>query len=255
MRAMRAGPSVPRQLGGVEEELAMRVQKLVALLALTFVATIEASAQAIDGTVVLADRKSPAANARVWLMGSRNHIVDTARTNDRGRFHLSAPDAGRYSLVIRRIGYAPEHTDKLEFASGSVRTDTIITRSARVMKPIAVEVSRDTRRFYGMDVRQVGSRYINPEQVDKLRPGASDVSDLIRRVALPGVQVRLLPGGANCVETRALRGCAPVYLDGMPLGTELPWLSATDIDAMVVLRSLDGALVGYSGAVLLYTSR
>jgi len=189
------------------------------------------------------------------LMGSRDRIIDTTRTTERGHFHLSAPDAGQYSLVIRRIGYAPEHTDKIEFQTGSVRTDTIITRSARVMKPIAVEVSRDTRRYYGMDVRQLGSRYIGPEQMDKIRPGASDVSDLIRSAALPGVLIRLLPGGRNCVETRALRGCAPVYLDGMPVGVELPWLSANEVDAMVVLRSVDGALVGYSGAVMLYTSR
>lgn len=233
----------------------MRIVGLVALAALTFAGTIEASAQAIDGTVMLADRKTPAANARVWLMGARDRIIDTARTTDRGRFHLAAPDAGRYSLMIRRIGYAPEHTDKLEFESGIVRTDTIVTRSARVMKPIAVEVSRDTRRYYGMDVRQLGSRYIGPEQMDKLRPGASDVSDLIRRAALPGVIIRLLPGGRECVETRALRGCAPVYLDGMSLGSELPWLSANEVDAMVVLRSVDGALVGHSGAVLLYSSR
>ena len=233
----------------------MRIHGVVALAALTLAGTIEAGAQAIDGTVLLADRTTPAANARVWLMGSRNRIIDTTRTTDRGHFHLAAPDAGQYSLVIRRIGYAPEHTDRIDFQPGVVRTDTIITRSARVMKPIAVEVSRDTRRYYGMDVRQLGSRYIGPEQVDKIRPGASDVSDLIRRAALPGVIVRLLPGGRECVETRALRGCAPVYLDGMPLGAEWPWLSASEVDAMVVLRSVDGALVGHSGAVLLYSSR
>ena len=233
----------------------MRIHGVVALAALTLAGTIEAGAQAIDGTVLLADRTTPAANARVWLMGSRNRIIDTTRTTDRGHFHLAAPDAGQYSLVIRRIGYAPEHTDRIDFQPGVVRTDTIITRSARVMKPIAVEVSRDTRRYYGMDVRQLGSRYIGPEQVDKIRPGASDVSDLIRRAALPGVIVRLLPGGRECVETRALRGCAPVYLDGMSLGAELPWLSANEVDAMVVLRSVDGALVGHSGAVLLYSSR
>jgi len=233
----------------------MRLHTWTALTALSLAGSIQASAQAIDGTVVLADRKTPASNARVWLMGSRNRIIDTTRTTDQGRFHLAAPGAGEYSLVIRRMGYAPEHTDKLDFASGAVRTDTIITRSPRVMKPIAVEVSRDTRRYYGMDVRQLGSRYIGPESVDKLRPGASDVSDLIQRAALPGVIVRLLPSGTNCVETRALRGCAPVFLDGMPVGVELPWLSASEIDAMVVLRSVDGALVGHSGAVLLYSSR
>src|SRR5262245_51123924 len=52
-------------------------------------------AQSFHGTLRLDDRTSPAPNARVWLATSTGATVDTARSNDRGEFVLTAPHAGR----------------------------------------------------------------------------------------------------------------------------------------------------------------
>lgn len=231
----------------------MRRLIVVAVLSLMSGAA-PAAAQTFEGVVGLADRKSPAVGARVWLM-QNNRVVDTARTDASGAFRLVAPKAGEYSLLIRRLGYAPEHTDDLFLADGQVRRDTIFTLSERVMQPVVVEVSRDARRYFQMDVRQIGSRYIGPDRLDQIRTGANNAVDLIRRAAPAGVIVRSDLRSGTCIETRIQRGCAPVFLDGMPLGTDVPYLSADEITAIVVLRSLDGSFVGRSGAVMLYTGR
>jgi hypothetical protein len=235
------------------------LMRCVRILGVSFLAAVGIArvlgAQSFHGRLRLNDRTTPAPNARVWLATPQGATVDTARSNDRGEFVLTAPHGGRYHLVVRRLGYTPEHTDDFTLGDDELRRDDVILLSTRVLPTVDVSVGRETRRWFGLDPRALGSRFIRPEQVDRLRATTIDVADLLRHSALAGVSVIGVEFGERCVQTRTLLGCAAVYLDGMYLGNTLPPLSSDEVESLVVVRPLDSVLVGGNGAVMIFTGR
>jgi hypothetical protein len=185
----------------------------------------------------------------------RGLAVDTARSNDRGQFTLTAPGPGRYRLVVRRLGYTPEHTDAFELEPGEVYEEDVILLSTSVLPTVEVAVGRETRRWFGIDPRALGARFLRPEDIDRMRPMTLDVGDLVRHASLAGVNVQHAGPGEECVQTRVMLGCADVYVDGMLYGTVLPPMSSSEVETMVVLRPLDGVMVGGNGAVMIFTQR
>jgi hypothetical protein len=230
-------------------------RRLATAAALLCIATGGASAQTFRGKLLQADGVTAATNARVWLLNGRGATVDTTRSNDQGRFELRAPRAGEYQIIIRRIGYVPEHTGAIRFSNGEIREEDIRLLSTQVLPTVDVAVSRDIQRVFGLDSRSLGSQFVRPEKVDQLRAFSLESGDLIRHANILGVQIQDYQAGDTCVVVRVFRGCAEIYLDGMHLGQSLPPISATEIDSFVVLKPLDGILVGGNGAVMIFTGR
>ncbi|MBV6522180.1 MAG: hypothetical protein MNPFHGCM_02326 [Gemmatimonadaceae bacterium] len=229
----------------------------VAVAFLAVVASDAMSAQTIRGTLRVSDEDAAAVNARVWLVNRRGVTVDTTRSRDLGRFELKAPFAGEFRVVVRRIGYTPEHTDYIRLREGEVREEVINLLSVRVLPTVEVSVSRDTRRLFGINTNSLGrSQFLRPEQVDRLRPFSLDMTDLLRHANIASVQVRDLGGGDTCVQVRSfLGGCAAIYLDGLWLGDVLPPLGAMEIESFLVLRPNDSVLVPGGGALMIFTGR
>ena len=230
-------------------------RRLTTAAALFCVVTGSAAAQTFRGKLLQADGATPAANARVWLLNRRGATVDTARSNDNGRFELRAPRAGEYQIIVRRIGYVPEHTSALQVATGQIREEDVRLLSTQVLPTVDVSVSRDIQRVFGLDSRSLGNQFVRPEKVDQLRSFSLDMGDLITHANIVGTHVQDVGAGDRCVIVRMLLGCAEVYIDGMHLGQILPPLTANEIESFVVLRPLDGVLVGGSGAVMIFTGR
>ncbi len=207
-------------------------------------------AQRVDGTLIIGEAGAPAANARVWLTTTRGLMIDTARSDAQGRFSVSAPRPGRYVLNVRRLGYFPEETDPIRLADGEVRHDTVFVLSARVLKPVDVVVRREVSNRFGIDVRSLSSsNVITPEEIDRIRPAASDLRQLIQWNSPPSLTISRQRDGSACYQLR-IRGCALVYVDGMLWGTDA-WIPASDIESVVIIPGHQAVLrYGSSNGVI-----
>ncbi len=193
-----------------------------------------AQAQRVEGTLIIGEAGVPAGNARVWLTTTRGLMIDTARSDAQGRFSVSAPRPGRYVLNVRRLGYFPEETDPIRLADGEVRRDTIFVLSARVLKPVEVVVRREVSNRFGIDIRSLSSsNVITPEEIDRIRPAASDLRQLIQWNAPPSLTITTQRDGSACYQLR-IRGCALVYVDGMFCGTDA-WIPTSEIESVIII--------------------
>lgn len=191
-------------------------------------------AQKVDGILIVGEAGVPAANARVWLKTTRGLMIDTTRSDAQGRFTVSAPKPGRYVLNVRRLGYFPEETDPIRLEDGEVRHDTVYVLSPRVLKPVDIVVRREVSNRFGIDIKSLSSsNVITPEEIDRIRPSASDMRDLIRWNTPPSLTITTQRDGSSCYRVRA-GACALVYVDGMLWGTDA-WISANEIESIVII--------------------
>lgn len=199
---------------------------------------VASQSQSVSSTLIISEAGLPAANARVWLTTPRGMLVDSTRSDAQGRFTVSAKQPGHYVLDIRRIGYFPEQTDPIRLRTDEVVTDTVYLLSARVMQPVNVVVQRELGIRFGVNLRSLsGSSVITPEELDRYRPVASDMTDLLRWNAPPGLIITRRSDGSACYQIR-LRGCARVYVDGMSWGTDA-WLPASIVESIIVLKDTE----------------
>lgn len=210
-----------------------RAAYLLGVAALATLVPQAMQAQTIRGVLVINGTTATVPNARVWLTTGRGHTVDTTRSDANGHFELKADRPGSYYLNIRRLGYFPEESDDIRLAEGQVRTDTVYLLSPQVLKPVSVVVKRQVDRYFGINVNALSSsNVITPEEIDRVRPASSTLEDLLRWNSPPSLTITMR-NGAVCFQIR-MRGCAPVYLDGMPIGTD-GWYPASDIQSVVVI--------------------
>lgn len=229
-----------------------RLARWTSLLALCPVA---AFAQSVSGTLIVSEAGVPVANARVWLTTTRGLMVDTARSDAQGHFTVNAKRPGRYVLNVRRLGYFPEETDPIRLESGEVRRDTVYLLSPRVLKAVDVVVRREVSHRFGVDIRSLSSSsVITPEEIDRFRPVASTLEDLLRWNAPPSLVVLHGPGQSVCYRLRH-HGCAPVYVDGMLWGTDA-WIPASEIESIVVIPGNEAFIRfgSQSGVIAVFTN-
>jgi len=206
---------------------------VLGIAAAAFVPSVS-QAQRVEGTLVIGEAGAPAANARVWLTTTRGLMVDTARSDAQGRFSVSAPRPGRYVLNVRRLGYFPEETDPIRLAEGEVRHDTVFVLSARVLQPVDVVVRREVSHRFGVDIRSLSSsNVITAEEIDRIRPAASDLRQLIQWNSAPSLTITTQRDGSACYQLR-IRGCALVYVDGMLWGTDA-WIPTSEIESVIII--------------------
>jgi Carboxypeptidase regulatory-like domain len=238
----------------------MRDAALVAILCLA--AASVGGAQSVSGVILTVD-KAPVAGARLFLLAPSGLPVDTGRTNERGGFHMRSDSAGRYSIAIRRLGWAPEQTLPFTLDTGQARRDTLVVAFRQLLRPVDVVVRDEVHRLAGIDVRQLGRRYISPAQVDSVRFFSRTLAEFIHRAGAPGVLIENEGRDNVCYRTRVLGDaknrnleCAEVYVDGLRVAANVE-LSPLDIESIVLLRPLEASTIYGSpgGAVLIFTRR
>ena len=177
-------------------------------------------AQSIRGVVAVAESDSLLEGATVQLVGSDGTPVAMFLTEKDGAFDLKAPDAGRYLLRVRRIGYKPQYA-AIEF--GDEQTiDIRVNLAPQVTLLEAVTILGQTAETPGqrefLSRRQLKWGYsFNRTEIEQLHAGTVEW---------------VIKLGAPLVISR----CMTVYLDGSPskiFGDKIPldWVYGIEVYA------------------------
>ena len=173
----------------------MRKSILVMLLFLVAMASY-AQDRLISGAVTDRDTKDPVEQATIQLLKMDSTYVTGAISNEKGLFHITVPEDGKYLLKITSVGYTPTVkriaiTDGKNLAMGNIvigadaimlkaatvtamaqkvtiKEDTFVYNSAAYRTPEGSAVEELVRRLPGAEVSDDGTIKINGKQVKKI---------------------------------------------------------------------------------------
>jgi hypothetical protein len=247
----------------------------IALVALAWLPSATASAQAIRGTVVDSVSGAPVADVVVSLSSAAGDPIETTPTDSAGRFELRAEVAGLYLLRTTHIGYDSTTSGPIEIASD--RVTTIVIRIAPrpfPVEPLAVEsaamVPRLVREgFYHRRRFRIG-HFLTRAQIRER--GVTRTMDLLR--GLPGARVIdggtggagvVMRGGATmmigdgcrtaiAIDGVVVHGGAGGGSDGLPHPDEIEAIEVYT-GATVLPPGIGGNAMAPCGAILIWTRR
>ena len=173
----------------------MKKSILTMLLLLVSIASF-AQERLVSGAIIDRDTKDPVEQVTVQLLKTDSTYVTGAISNEKGLFHLNAPENGKYLLKITSVGYKPtmkrvviEQDKNLELGNvvvgadaimlkGAVVTamaqkvtlkeDTFVYNSAAYRTPEGSVVEELVKRLPGAEVSDDGTIKINGKEVKKI---------------------------------------------------------------------------------------
>lgn len=165
------------------------------LLLLVSIASF-AQERLVSGAIIDRDTKDPVEQVTVQLLKTDSTYVTGAISNEKGLFHLNAPENGKYLLKITSVGYKPtvkrvviEQNKNLALGNvvvgadaimlkGAVVTamaqkvtlkeDTFVYNSAAYRTPEGSVVEELVKRLPGAEVSDDGTIKINGKEVKKI---------------------------------------------------------------------------------------
>ena len=164
------------------------------LLLLVSIASF-AQERLVSGTIIDRDTKDPVEQVTVQLLKTDSTYVTGAISNEKGLFHLNAPENGKYLLKITSVGYKPTVKCVVEqdknLALGNVvvgadaimlkgavvtamaqkvtlKEDTFVYNSAAYRTPEGSVVEELVKRLPGAEVSDDGTIKINGKEVKKI---------------------------------------------------------------------------------------
>ena len=219
-------------------------------------------AQTLEGVVVVGAAKSAVGRTKVALLDRRQNIVDTVTTDVFGGFTLRAAKPGKFAVLVRRPGFYPIVTDNFELLTDETRRDTVVLAGKVAEQSVREVIGREVRHIFGTQTLAGMQRFLGPDEIEKLRERAFSLGDLVRSGRLAGLSWINPPSG--CLRFSGARGCAQIFLDGLPVNIRVDQVSGADIEAIVAFRDTELGLLATSrsamdnsryGAVLVYTRR
>ena len=173
----------------------MKKSILMMLLLLVSIASF-AQERLVSGAIIDRDTKDPVEQVNVQLLKTDSTYVTGASSNEKGLFHLNAPENGKYLLKITSVGYKPTvkrlviEQDK-NLALGNVvvgadaimlkgavvtamaqkvtlKEDTFVYNSAAYRTPEGSVVEELVKRLPGAEVSDDGTSKINGKEVKKI---------------------------------------------------------------------------------------
>lgn len=173
----------------------MKKSILMMLLLLVSIASF-AQERLVSGAIIDRDTKDPIEQVTVQLLKTDSTYVTGAISNEKGLFHLNAPENGKYLLKITSVGYKPtvkrvviEQDQNLALGNvvvgadaimlkGAVVTamaqkvtlkeDTFVYNSAAYRTPEGSVVEELVKRLPGAEVSDDGTIKINGKEVKKI---------------------------------------------------------------------------------------
>lgn len=173
----------------------MKKSILTMLLLLVSIASF-AQERLVSGAIIDRDTKDPVEQVTVQLLKTDSTYVTGAISNEKGLFHLNAPENGKYLLKITSVGYKPtvkrvviEQDKNLVLGNvvvgadaimlkGAVVTamaqkvtlkeDTFVYNSAAYRTPEGSVVEELVKRLPGAEVSDDGTIKINGKEVKKI---------------------------------------------------------------------------------------
>lgn len=240
-----------------------RLSRIAAIVpVLAALALSAAGAQTLDGVVVVGPGKSAVGRTKVALLDRRQNIVDTVTTDVFGEFTLRSAKPGKFALLVRRAGFYPIVTDNFELLKDETRRDTVVLAGKAAEKSVREVIGQEVRNIFGTQTLAGMQRFLGPDEIEKLREHAFSLGDLVRSGRLAGLSWINPPSG--CLRFSGARGCAQIFLDGLPVNIRVDQVSGSDIEAIVAFRDTELGLLASSrgamdnsrfGAVLVYTRR
>ena len=173
----------------------MKKSILMMLLLLVSIASF-AQERLVSGAIIDRDTKDPVEQVTVQLLKTDSTYVTGVISNEKGLFHLNAPENGKYLLKITSVGYKPTvkrvviEQDK-NLALGNVvvgadaimlkgavvtamaqkvtlKEDTFVYNSAAYRTPEGSVVEELVKRLPGAEVSDDGTIKINGKEVKKI---------------------------------------------------------------------------------------
>ena len=144
------------------------------------------------GVVQEGDSGRPLPLAWMTLVNANGDSLTRARSDSLGRFTVTAPREGAYSVVVARLGFASQTMGPFELRAGAA-TETIVTMSPGVfaLDPIRVtaEAPDQYLRQVGFYQRQRANRghFMDRADIEERLGSSPDAFQLM--AALPGVGV------------------------------------------------------------------
>lgn len=244
-----------------------------ALIALaTLAATLALPLEAQDRLPVLTARGqvltaagNPVARATVELFDAAGRTQRTVRSDDNGRFSITAAAAGRFRLRATSIGYLPGFVDVDLSAVNGTSVNITLAEAPSVLNQVVISANRS-----GQELAKVpASISVVPQDVIQATGRRNtSIEEVLRTV--PGIVIRDQLGGASRA-TIAIRGAGSsntfgirsirLLIDGIPKnnaggsGQDLANLDMSSISSIEVLRGPASTLYGnQAGGVIVMTS-
>lgn len=239
---------------------------LILLFSLLFTGATRLEGQTVTGRVTAESDGTALQAVSVTLLLASNDVVRRAITDEQGRYHLDASEAGDYRVVADHLGYR-----RLESPLARIGADQTVTIDFELpidpieVEGVEVEVQRreELRRRvmqYGVSVEWIGARFVPRSEIEK-RETALNIGQVLQWQNLAGIKVLWSdsPIPSLCVRSvRAGSRCALTVLDGVVIDDEFAAsVPPQSLEAVVVLRPMEATLSfgtdGGGGAVLLFT--
>jgi iron complex outermembrane receptor protein len=227
--------------------------KTALILSIALSAPLSAQTGTISGRIVERSSKLPVENARV-AVASGDVTVRSGLTDASGQYRITGVPAGRYLLIVSRIGQQLRRTVPFDISDGQALTmDLETSASAERLEEVVTTASRRTERT--MDAP--ASTAVVPEQQIAARVGLT-TTDHIRTV--PGVDVstggliqsNVVARGFNNVFSGTLLTFTDYRLASVPsLRINVPYLISTppeDIERIEIVLGPGAALYGPNSA-------
>ena len=157
-----------------------------------------ASAQIINGTVVLPDGTTPVSGAIVMALDANGATVVRGLTTGRGTFILKLPAPRTVDLRLLRIGYKPLRGPSVTVAAGETKSVTVVYDAATVS-------------LAAVNIRERETCRVQADSGSLCSPKVVTISSLVSMFVSPSVHRSNRSPGSSAERTISTLtpGCAP----------------------------------------------
>lgn len=233
------------------------------------------TAQVVQGRVTDEAGAQPLLAAEVSLLDEEGRVAAMTLSDSTGWYRIGPPEPGSYAVQVDLLGY-----ERLVSPLLALEGERVVNADFEVpSRPIELEglnveaeateaIRRDLRSF-GVDLGDLGERFIGREEI-AARAAARDFGHVLQWQSVPGITVNRSDDLPNylqplqsrlCVKVPRSKGaCALVALNGTLITAEAAVMIPPEtLDAIVVLTPVEAAQTfgtdAAAGAVLLFTRR
>lgn len=194
-------------------------------------------AQVFVGTVTDASTNEPIPGVLVTLQDSAQSTLAQIRTLQDGRFALDGKGVAKVRFAIRKLGARPSYSGFYEVPAGADTLQVELSAPVTGVMIATVTTTADARRKNSNVDRLTRAernnwQVVQPWKVAEERRLSNSLTDLMRRLPLPGIRVPTQAG--DCFSNkRAVRrmgsNCVYLVVDDMLLNDPFLHINATDI--------------------------
>jgi hypothetical protein len=210
----------------------------------------------IDGAIT-DSALAPLADAAAWLLGSKLEVL----TGANGRFRIERLPAGRYLLLVRRIGFTPVSTAVQVDEGETARVWFSLNRLATALDTVRIMARNESGRLSEFDMRRKmgDGQFMTQAEIEKLN--LQGASDLLRRF----MAVTIVGGSAMSHRSLPAQGCPyQFFIDGVAIPTpkididlpspkEIAGIEVYTGPASIPLQYKNTHDAGFCGVILLWT--